>query len=75
MFSFKQEIERQVAALGQSATALVNAIDALSRSNVPFMPSTLVMGGNGNGTLEGVAALFMRQLAAKEKSEKDAPGV
>lgn len=67
--------ERQVAALGQSATALVNAIDALSRSNVPFMPSTLVMGGNGNGTLEGVAALFMRQLAAKEKSEKDAPGV
>jgi len=45
------------------------------RSNVPFMPSTLVMGGNGNGTLEGVAALFMRQLAAKEKSEKDAPGV
>jgi hypothetical protein len=33
------------------------------------------MGGNGSGTLEGVAALFMRQLAAKEKSAEEAPGV
>jgi len=57
--------ERQVAALGQNATALVNAVDALSKSNVPFMPNTLVMGGSdGSGTLGGVMALLMRQIDA-----------
>ncbi len=56
--------ERQVAALGQNATALVNAVDALAKSNVPFMPNTLVMGGSdgGGGPLAGVLALLMRQL-------------
>src|SRR5207247_751390 len=39
--------ERQVAALGQNATALVNAVEALSKSTVPFMPNTLVMVGGG----------------------------
>jgi uncharacterized membrane protein YqiK len=57
--------ERQVAALGPTATALVNAIEALSKSNEPFMPNTLVMGGgDGGGTLGGVLALLMRQLDA-----------
>src|SRR5437773_5836950 len=57
--------ERQVAALGQNATALVNAVDALSKSNVAFMPNTLVMGGgDGGGTLGGVMALLMRQIDA-----------
>jgi SPFH domain / Band 7 family len=57
--------ERQVAALGPTATALVNAIDALSKSNEPFMPNTLVMGGgDGGGTLGGVLALLMRQIDA-----------
>ncbi len=57
--------ERQVAALGASATALVNAVEALSKSTVPFMPNTLVMGGSGgSGTLEGVMALLMRQIDA-----------
>ena len=57
--------ERQVAALGQNATALVNAVEALSKSNVPFMPNTLVMGGgDGSGTLGGVMALLMRQIDA-----------
>ena len=47
--------DRQVAALGANATALVNAVEALSKSNVPFMPNTLVMGGSdGSGTLGGV---------------------
>jgi hypothetical protein len=55
--------QRQVAALGQGATAVVNAIDALSKSNVPFMPNILVAGGgNGGGVLEGLAALLMRRL-------------
>jgi hypothetical protein len=56
--------ERQVKALGESATALVNAVEALSKSNVPFVPSTLVMGNNGGGTLDGLMALMMRQVGA-----------
>jgi hypothetical protein len=56
--------ERQVAALGQGATALVNAVEALSKSNVPFVPNTLVMGGGdgGGGTLQGLLAVLMRQI-------------
>ena len=55
--------ERQVAALGQGATALVNAVDAVSKSNVPFMPNTLVMGGaDGGGVLTGLLALLMKQV-------------
>jgi len=57
--------ERQVAALGPNATAVVNAVEALSKSNVPFMPSTLVVGGgNEGGTLGGVMALLMRKIDA-----------
>jgi hypothetical protein len=56
--------ERQVAALGANATAVVNALEALSKSTVPFVPNTLVMGGDGNGTLGGVLALLMRQIDA-----------
>jgi hypothetical protein len=54
--------ERQVAALGQSATAMVNSVEALSRSTTPFMPNTLVMGGGG--TVDGLLALLMRQVNA-----------
>lgn len=55
--------ERQVAALGAGPTALVNAIEALSKSSVPFMPGTLVMGGgDGAGTVQGLLAVLMRQL-------------
>lgn len=55
---------QQVAALGANATALVNAIEALSKSVVPFMPNTLVMGGEGGGPLTGLMALLMRQTEA-----------
>jgi hypothetical protein len=55
--------ERQVAALGSGATALVNAVEALSKSNVPFMPGTLVMGsGDGAATVQGLLAMLMGQL-------------
>ncbi len=54
--------ERQVAALGQGGTALVNSVEALSRSTTPFMPNTLVMGGGG--TVDGLLALLMRQVDA-----------
>jgi hypothetical protein len=62
--------ERQVKALGESATALVNAVEALSKSNVPFVPSTLVMGGNGGGAIEGLMALMMRQIGSGNGSQK-----
>jgi hypothetical protein len=65
--------ERQVAALGQGATAVVNAIDALSKSNVPFMPNILVAGGgNGGGSLEGLAALLMRRLDSPAGAKPEA---
>jgi hypothetical protein len=56
---------KQVEALGQGATALVNAVEALAKSNVPFMPNTLVAGGgsSANGVLEGLGALLMQKVA------------
>jgi SPFH domain/Band 7 family protein len=48
--------EAQVRALGHTATAAVNSIDALSRINVRFVPDVLVTGGNGTGSFEGLAA-------------------
>ncbi len=71
--------ERQVAALGQGATALVNAVDAVSKSSVPFVPNTLVMsgGGDGGGVLTGLLALLMKQvdsgLAEKAAATKTLP--
>ena len=72
--------------MGQGSTALVNAVDALVKSSVPFMPNTLVVGGGGSGSgvLEGLAALLMRKLdgaaapdgsAAAELPPKAGPGV
>lgn len=51
----------QVQALGQSQTALVNAITVLAERNARFMPEILVAGGGG-GSLDGVAATLMRYL-------------
>ena len=70
--------ERQVAALGPGATALVNAVEALSKSSAPFVPSTLVMsGGEGAGTVQGLLALLMKQvdsgLAAKAAAASKKP--
>jgi hypothetical protein len=57
--------QRQVEALGSNATALVNAVEALSKSSVPFMPNTLVMGGSGGGgALDGLVALLMKRVDA-----------
>jgi len=63
--------ERQVAALGQTPTALVNAVEALSKSSVPFMPNTLVMGGGGS--VEGLLALMMRQVSSGLDGKKVEP--
>jgi hypothetical protein len=68
--------ERQVAALGPNATAVVNAVEALSKSNVPFMPNTLVVGGgNEGGTLGGVMALLMRKIDAGLEPKPGPPDV
>ncbi len=58
--------QKQVQALGQMPTALVNVVGALSKSATPFMPNILVAGG-GNGALEGLAASLMG-LAGKYSS-------
>lgn len=67
--------QKQVAALGQGATALVNAIDALVKSQVPFVPNILVAGsgGSGSGVLEGLGALLMRKLNPESTEDTPAP--
>ena len=59
--------KEQVAALGQAPTALVNVADVLSRGMVPFMPSILVTGGNGdgnaaNGLMATLTGMFAKSL-------------
>jgi len=66
--------ERQVAALGQGATAVVNAVEALSKSGVPFVPNTLVMGGGDPGAaLQGLLAILMRRADAKQTQKPAGP--
>jgi len=69
--------QKQVAALGQGATALVNAVEALSRSNVPFMPNTLVAGGGGSigGVIEGLGALLMQKIGPNGAAGVDQPAL
>jgi hypothetical protein len=52
--------QAQVEALGRTETALVNIATAVSQGNVPFMPDTLVVGGEGS--LGGLAATLMGYL-------------
>ncbi len=53
----------QVEALGQGPTALVNSVDALSRSGVSFVPQILVAGGGNGGVLEALAAQIMGAIS------------
>jgi uncharacterized membrane protein YqiK len=53
--------EEQKEALGQGATAFVNAIAAIAEGRVDIMPEVLVTGG---GSLDGLAATLMRQMGA-----------
>jgi uncharacterized membrane protein YqiK len=54
--------QRQVDALGPQATAFVNAIRALAESGVPVMPQVLVVGGEGGGSVEALAASLVANL-------------
>lgn len=51
-------------AIGEIGTALVNAIEALSKAPHGFIPQTLVTSSNGagSGVLDGLAAMFMQNL-------------
>jgi precorrin isomerase len=60
--------KEQVLALGQGPTALVNAIDALSKSGQTFVPNILLVGGGGQ-TLEGLAAQLMGVLQSRQEKE------
>jgi len=62
----------QVQALGQTPTALVNAIQALSTSGQKFVPNILVTGGGG--TIEGLAAQLMGVLEAKGPRDVEGMG-
>jgi hypothetical protein len=46
---------------GPIATIIVNAIEALAKSQVPIVPNILVAGG-GTGTMDGLAAAALRYL-------------
>ncbi len=61
--------EAQVAALGSTATALVNVIESLSEGHAKFVPDILVTGGgNGGGSaIDGLAAAAMRFLGGPGK--------
>lgn len=53
--------QAQVAALGQNATALVNAVTALSGASVRLVPDVLVTGGGG-GSMDGLVAVLLQSL-------------
>jgi len=60
--------QAQVAALGSTATALVNVIGSLSEGHAKFVPDILVTGGgNGGSALDGLAAAAMRFLGGPGK--------
>jgi hypothetical protein len=58
---------KQVAALGQQATALVNLAAALAESKTRFVPDVVVAGGGG-GSMDGLAGSIMRWLGSRMES-------
>ena len=57
-------------AVGEQGTTLVNVIDSVMKGDKKIMPDILVAGGgNGSGSLDGIAATLMKFLTAKSTSE------
>ena len=56
----------QVEALGQTQTAIVNAIKSLAEKNIKIMPDILVTGSAG-GSTEGLVATVLGLLTKKEQ--------
>lgn len=63
--------EAQVKALGQTQTAVVNAVTALADKGAKVMPEILVAGG---GSMDGVAAGLMKFLGVKSEDILTKPG-
>jgi regulator of protease activity HflC (stomatin/prohibitin superfamily) len=63
----------QVEALGQGPTALVNAVTALAEKGLKFVPEILVMGGDGTGSVDGLAATLMKYLGGAGGMASDKP--
>jgi SPFH domain/Band 7 family protein len=67
--------QAQVAALGSTATALVNVIGSLAEGQAKFVPDILVTGGgNGGSAMDGLAAAAMRFLGGSGKAGPGAGG-
>lgn len=64
-----QAYERQVSAIGPEATAIVNAMKALAKSGTSIMPQALVLGGDGGGSLEALAASLVANLGLRGGGE------
>jgi len=60
--------EKQVAALGQLPTALVNVAKVLAENKIKIMPDILVAGG-GNA-IDALAAAFTGHIAGSKKEDK-----
>jgi regulator of protease activity HflC (stomatin/prohibitin superfamily) len=67
-----ESYDAQVKAFGANATALVNMIDAISRSGMPIMPQILVTGGGG-GSMDGLAAVLLQYLSQMSKPPQGGP--
>ena len=61
--------ERQVSAIGPQATAIVNALKALAEAGTPIVPQVLVVGGEGGGSVEALAASLVANLGLKQTEE------
>lgn len=55
--AYAEAYHKQVAALGPFGTALVNAVQALSKGTQPFVPQIMAGGG-----MDGLIAMFMKNL-------------
>lgn len=58
-----EAFDKQVKALGENATLLVNVVESLSKSGTPIVPNILVTGGGG--TIEALAATLLNSLKGK----------
>ncbi len=65
----------QVAALGQTPTALVNIAHAVAEGKNKFVPEVLVAGGGGSGSIDGLASVltkyFMGPVRPGEEPSSD----
>jgi regulator of protease activity HflC (stomatin/prohibitin superfamily) len=68
--------EAQKQALGEGATALVAAIKAIAEGRINVVPEVLVAGGgNGGGSIEGLAASLIQMIRGRATGAVDAASV